>query len=190
MSCCDWFGGPTNPDDGGWTDTQCDTKKPAAVPAVTSLAALAGGGHFLAARREGGPREGGAREGGAREGGAREGGARGGGGVVRLRRLLGDDAEDGTTTEVVREFKGHTAGVTNLAVLDEKGRFLSAGMVSERPTTAPPVRGVGGRARTSRRASCASLLAAVEPVGGECGLFSPEILPALVTLTTPSRIKQ
>ena len=175
MSCCDWFGGPTNPDDGGWTDTQCDTKKPAAVPAVTSLAALAGGGHFLAARREGGPREGGARE---------------GGGVVRLRRLLGDDAEDGTTTEVVREFKGHTAGVTNLAVLDEKGRFLSAGMVSERPTTAPPVRGVGGRARTSRRASCASLLAAVEPVGGECGLFSPEILPALVTLTTPSRIKQ
>ncbi len=34
-------------------------------------------------------------------------------------------------TEVVREFEGHSSGVTALAVLDKKGRFLSAGKVCQ-----------------------------------------------------------
>ena len=38
---------------------------------------------------------------------------------------------EGGGTDVVRKFEGHSSGVTALAVLDKKGRFLSAGKVCQ-----------------------------------------------------------
>eukprot|EP00585_Thalassiosira_rotula_P010867 CAMPEP_0196138828 /NCGR_PEP_ID=MMETSP0910-20130528/6327_1 /TAXON_ID=49265 /ORGANISM="Thalassiosira rotula, Strain GSO102" /LENGTH=329 /DNA_ID=CAMNT_0041399485 /DNA_START=50 /DNA_END=1036 /DNA_ORIENTATION=+ len=42
--------------------------------------------------------------------------------VIKMHKIVGEEVE------FVREFKGHSSGVTALVTLDKKGRFLSAGV--------------------------------------------------------------
>jgi hypothetical protein len=108
MSLCSRFScqGPRR-DDGGWIEwlsspssRSLKTAAPAPDPdPAVTSLAALPGGYVLAACRQQVPP------------------------TVQLHQLT----EEGTMLR--REFKGHASGVTDLVVLDRKGRFLSAGMV-------------------------------------------------------------